>query len=79
MQFVAWLHAKGLTSGTVKGYLAAIRHSQIALGLGDPKIGEMPQLEYVLRGMKRMARRPTRTRLPVTLEILRGLKLVWQP
>jgi len=70
MQFIAWLHARRLISGTAKSYLAAVRHSQISLGLGDPKIGEIPQLEYVLRGMKRKAQRSTRTWLPITPEIL---------
>ena len=29
----------------IKSYLAAVRHSQVALGVGD-----MPQLEYVSEG-----------------------------
>ena len=41
-------------------------------------MGDMPQLEYVLRGMKRMTTAPGRTRMPVTMEVLRGLKQVWQ-
>ena len=64
-RFVAWLHAQQLASGTVKNYLVAVRHSQIALGLGDPKIGSMVQLEYVLRGMKRKALTARRERLPI--------------
>ncbi len=39
MQFVAWLHTKGLTSGTVKGYLAAIRHSRRPEDWGDAPVG----------------------------------------
>ena len=64
---------------TVKSYLAAVRHTQIALGLGDPHMGEMPQLEYVVKGVKKMPTdRSTRTRPPITLEILCRLKSVWQ-
>ena len=48
--FVAMLYTQGLASGTVKSYLAAVRHAQIAIGQGDPQIGAMPQLEYVLKG-----------------------------
>ena len=36
--YVAYLYKEGLTEGTVKSYLAAIRHAQIARGLGDPNI-----------------------------------------
>ena len=68
--FVAFLYRERLTGGTVKSYLAAIRYSQIALGLGDPMMGEMRCLEYVVRGLKRLAGRPRRTRLPITPSIL---------
>ena len=73
-QFVAWLHTEYLSSSTTKNYLAAIRQSQITLGLGDPKMGEMVQLEYVLRGAKRRAKEMNR---PIMLEILEELK-EWQ-
>jgi len=80
--FVAWLHARQLAVITVNNYLAVVCHTQIALGLqlwlGNPRMGDMPQLEYVIRGMKRKLQVQTRTRLPVTPEVLRGLKLVWQ-
>ena len=51
--FVASLYRGGLSGGTVKSYLAAVRHAQIALGLGDPHSAEMPQLEYVSKGVKK--------------------------
>jgi len=73
------MYKEKLSEGTIKSYLAAVRHTQIALGLGDPHMGEMPQLEYVVKGVKKMPTdRPTRTRLPITLEILCRLKRVWQ-
>ena len=34
----------------MKSYLAAVRHAQIAMGLGDPVMVKMPHLQYVLKG-----------------------------
>ena len=77
--FVASLYRDGLSSGTVKTYLGAVRHAQISLGLGDPHSGEMPQLEYVIKGFKKKtANNSSRTRLPITPEILARLRGVWQ-
>ena len=76
---MASLYRGGLSGGTVKSYLAAVRHAQIALGLGDPHSAEMPQLEYVSKGVKKMtAARVARTRLPITPSILLQLRQVWQ-
>lgn len=50
--FVAYLFQEGLAAITIKGYLSAVRHAQIACSLGDPKIGEMPQLEYFIKGVR---------------------------
>lgn len=44
---MACLHVAGLAYGTVKLHLAAVHHARIGLGLGDPHISEMPQLEYM--------------------------------
>ena len=77
--FVAFLFRSGLTAGTVKSYLAAVRHEQISLGLGDPHRETMPMLEYVVRGLKkRMAGKASRPRQPITPQILRMLKVVWE-
>ena len=54
LRFVAYLYKEGLKAGTVKSYLAALRHSQMALGFGDPRIAAMVCLEYVVRGVKRV-------------------------
>jgi hypothetical protein len=76
---VAHLYRERLASGTVKNYLSAVRYSQIALGLGDPGMGEMRQLEYVLKGLKRRASRGTqRTRRPITPNILHRIERVWE-
>ena len=78
-QFVASLYLEGLAASTVKCYLSAVRYSQIAVGLGDPRIHSMPQLEYVLKGMKRRtAGRASRERRPITPSLLRLLRGVWQ-
>ena len=77
-RFVAWLHMQHLSSSTANNYLAAVRHSQVALGLGDPKMASMAQLEYVIRGMKRTAQTSKRTRLPISPAILLGMKRTWQ-
>ena len=38
-----------------------------------------PRLQYVLRGVKRVPKPPARPRLPITPQILRGLKSQWTP
>ena len=77
-RFVAWLHIQNLSCSTIKNYLAAVRHSQIAVGLGDPKMGSMVQLEYIIRGAKRTSYATRRTRLPISPAMLQGLRMVWQ-
>lgn len=77
--FVAFLYTEGLSPGTVKSYLSAARYTQISLGLGEPNIAGMPQLEFVVKGLKRLSSsRQSRTRLPITPEILRALKRHWE-
>jgi len=69
---VAFLYREGLTAGMAKSYLSAARHAQISLGLGDPNIAGMPQLEFVIKGLKKKAAAGQRqTRLPITLQALR--------
>ena len=76
--FTASLFRQGLTAGTIKTYLSSVRYTQISLGLGDPHAKAMPQLEYVVKGLKRKtAGQTARTRLPITVQILRDLKAVW--
>ena len=62
----------------MKSYLAAVRHGQIAMGLGDPLMAAMPRLLYILKGTRRnLAGRPQRTHLPITPSILQILKTSW--
>ena len=79
IRFVAFHYESRLAGATVKNYLAAIRYTQIALGLGDPQLSNLPRLEYVVKGFKRSATYATcRTRLPITPDILCQSKRVWQ-
>ena len=80
-KFVASLANQKLKYQTVKVYLAALRHLQIAQGQGDPFLpGAFPRLEYVLKVVKHTPSAQSRdTRLPVTPAILRSLWSVWSP
>ncbi len=51
--YVAFLFQEKLSASTVGNYLAAVRFTQVALDLGDPRMGEMTRLEYVRKGFKR--------------------------
>ena len=41
-------------------------------------MGEMTQLEYVLKGLKRKSQTTSRMRLPIILDILERMRQVWQ-
>ena len=81
--FVSHLAQQGLKHRTIKVYLSAVRHLQIAGNYPDPFGGSpMPKLEYVLRGVKKDEAEKgegQRSRLPITPEILRRLKSQWEP
>ena len=76
--FVSFLFNEKLSYQTVKGYLAAVRQAQIATGLGDPRIASMPQLEYVIKGLRRLGNRRQTTRLPITPSLLLLLRAAWE-
>ena len=79
-RYVAHLAEEGLAPRTIKAYLSAIRHLQVSMNLSDPKIGEMPRLEQVLKGAKREFAKKNpdkRERLPITPELLLRMKQVW--
>ncbi len=81
--FVAYLADQGLKHRTIKVYLSAVRHLQISAAQPDPFSGKsMPQLEYVLRGIKKREAEKAgsvRERLPITPAILLRMKAVWDP
>ena len=70
-----------LTHAIIKGYLSAIRHLQIALGLPDPAISAMPKLEGVVKGIKATQARALqskRTQLLITPNIVTSIREVWE-
>ena len=68
--FVAFLYKEGHAPSSLKSYLSAIRHAQIALGMVGPHLGNMPQLEYFIKGLHRLSPGQPRSRVPITPFIL---------
>ena len=61
-------------------YLSAVRFLHIREGVDDPFAPALQRLHYVLQGVKREEVKrgaPQKTRLPITPNILRQLKAVW--
>ena len=80
-RYASFLASENLVHSTIKGYLSAIRHLQIATGLPDPGIPSMPKLEGVLGGIKATQARTltsTHTRLPITAPIIKRVGEVWE-
>ena len=76
--YISHLANSGLAYGTIKTYLAAVRHLQISRDLPEPRAEPMPKLALVQRGIQRL--RPqsaSKPRLPITPDILRQLKALW--
>ena len=79
-RYVAHLAEEGLAPSSIKAYLSAARHLQIAMNLPDPRVGDMARLEQVLKGAKReyTRRNPQKkVRLPLTPDILLKMRAVW--
>lgn len=73
--FAASLAHQGLQPRTISAYLSAVRHLQIAAGLGTVSRAEWPFLQYIIRGIKRSkADSPQRVRLPITGRIMQRLQ-----
>ena len=76
--FAAAMADDGLAPQTVKSYLAAIRNTQLSLGLPDPREqSSLPVLKRVLADISRsrLGRgQPSRVRLPVTAVLLRRIR-----
>ncbi len=80
--FAASLAVDGLRHRTIKSYMAGVRHLHISEGYGDPFSAGLHRLHYVLRGVKRaegMAGVSKRERMPITPDLLRKIKGVWNP
>ena len=76
--FSAFMADGGLTAQTIKSYLAAVRNTQLSLGLPDPREqSSMPTLKRVQAGIARtrLGRgHPSKIRLPITAQILSQIK-----
>ena len=76
--FAAFMADKGLAPQTIKSYLAAIRNTQLSLGLPDPREhSSLPVLKRVQAGIcrARLNRvQSTKVRLPMTAPLLRQIK-----
>ena len=73
-QFVACLVGEGLTHGSVKAYLAAVRQMQVEAGLGNPGLDAMAKLKQVIRRVQRLREeqgQQRRRRKPMTVQVLR--------
>ena len=82
--FVASLAQQGLAPGTIKTYLAGVRHAQIIRGHPEPRQNStLPRLHLLVlqAGVRReRAERgapPARPRLPITPPLLRQMRAVW--
>ena len=64
--FVGYLFQEGLLASTVKCYLSAVCHAQISLGLGDPKIGDVPQIESHIKGLRKLSSGRQQSQLPIS-------------
>ena len=71
---MAFLAQEGLAPSSIKGYLAALRHSQILLGYPEPReVSSLPRLRLILKGVARtraLQQQAPRPRLPITGEVL---------
>ena len=77
--FASHLAEGGLSYGTIKTYLSAVRNLQVANDLEDPRLATMPKLQLVQKGIRRLggSSGSARVRLPVTPTILKAVKAVW--
>ena len=77
LRFVVYLYKEGLKVRTIKSYLAAIRHAQITLGLGNPHMEHMAQLKYIVHRVKKQMSGPSQPRLPITPNLLEQMRHEW--
>ena len=78
VSFVVYLAETGVSYASLRTYLSGIRFLQISNGLADPCLSAYPMLEYVIRGIRRSPKTPSRPpRLPITPDILQLLFASW--
>ncbi len=76
--FAVYLAELGLASQTIKGYLSAVRNTQLSLGLPDPRErSALPVLKRVQAGIQRVRAAkgpPSRLRLPITAAVMERIR-----
>ena len=81
--FAAHLADQGLAPQTIKGYLAAVRNTQISLGFPDLREqSSLPVLKRVQAGIQRvrsLAAPPFRLRLPITAAVMERIRTHLEP
>ena len=80
-RFVSYLATEKLKHRTIKSYLSGARYLHISEAENDPFTRPLHRLEYTLRGVKRCEAEAgvnKRVRLPISPEILRKMKTVWE-
>ena len=72
--------AKGLSYGTIKTYLSAVRYLHIANDYPELEVALMPKLKLVERGIRKINSKDFcgRQRLPITPSILQRLRALWE-
>ena len=76
-RFASFLASDNVSHSTIKCYLSALRHMQIARNLPDPLISSMPKLEKVVRGIKSqqsLKKGSKDGRLPITPDLLSKIR-----
>ena len=77
--FVSMLAFQGLALQTVKTYVSAVKHENVAVGF--PDVPHTPRLRQLLLGVGRLQgslrRSVPRTRLPITVHLIRGFMGLW--
>ena len=70
------------TYASLKVYLSALRFHQISNGKGDPRIPDMPRLEYILKGIRRdgvaLGSASRKERQPITPQLVKKIFAVWK-
>lgn len=79
--FTAHLAGRKLSPQSIKTYLAGVRHTQISLGLPEPRaFSSLPRLHLTQTGVQRAHAQQgstSRVRLPITPGILRQMQAAW--
>ena len=75
--FITHLATSNISQGTIKVFLSAVRHMHICKGLHNHFNHQVtPRLQLILRGIKKRqtGMNSTRTRLPVTVQMLHSIR-----